>query len=56
MADRQQARGAVDRRPEIITIALFGDADVQRHPHTQRLPARQPKRAPILCAEYALGG
>src|SRR5579871_2259783 len=49
MADVEQARDAVQRRPEVIALALFGRAGMQRHPDAQAIDGRK-----ILASEVAL--
>ena len=51
VAGREQARDAVERRAEVVAVALLGLAGVQRHAHPER-----PGRAPGFGRERALGG
>jgi hypothetical protein len=39
--DRQQPRGPVHRRPEVVPVALLANPGVQAHPHHNR-PAGRP--------------
>ena len=41
MADRQQTRDAIDRRPEVVAVTFVGAARVQRHAHAQSLNRRE---------------
>ena len=51
MAEREDARDAVERRAEVVAVALLGRPAVQRHAHPQRT-----RRAPRFGVQRALRG
>ena len=49
MAERQEARDAVEGRPEVVTVAFVGGSGVDRHPNAQAVHRRE-----VGCTERAL--
>ena len=41
MADREQARDAIDRRAEVVAVAFVGGAGVKRHAHAESVDRRE---------------